>query len=103
MMPKILMPIRLRSMISVSRYTELSSPSLHAQQFFTALFKQSFSFGIFVPFAVKQCLLLLPIRTNTPIYHLPNISSVIVCMLVIDYSQRTVRLMQASEQYVPHK
>ena len=40
---------------------------------------------------------------NTPIYHLPNISSVIVCMLVIDYSQRTVRLVQASEQYVPHK
>lgn len=40
---------------------------------------------------------------NTPIYHLPNISRVIVCTLVVDYSQRTVRLMQASEQYVPHK
>ena len=40
---------------------------------------------------------------NTPIYHLPNIGRVIVCMLVIDYSQRTVRLVQASEQYVPHK
>ena len=103
MMPKILMPIFPRDPTSVLLRTELFSPSLHAQQFFTALFKQSFSFGIFVPFAVKQCLLSLPIRTTPAIYHLPNISRVIVCMLVIDYSQRTVRLVQASEQYVPHK
>ena len=60
MMPKILMPIFPRDPISILLRTELFSPVLYAQQFFTALFKQSFSFGIFVPFAVKQCLLYYP-------------------------------------------
>ena len=65
MMPKILMPIFPRGPTSVLLRTELFSPVLYAQQFFTMILSKHSSFcDISIPLIIEQCLLSLPIRTT---------------------------------------